>query len=285
MLKQRVMTAVLLLMVLIPTLLHPSEYPFGVVSLVLIACAAWEWSRLVGFAGVRAVVAAAVCAALCIALWRLGYLAHQLFTLWWVVSAVWALLGAWYLYRGVAQWQAAPRFLKLVGGLGVLLAAWLALMQLRAISPSYLLSVLALVWIADVAAYFAGRAFGGVWVARKLAPSISPGKTWEGAIGGACGVLALAAAWVVVAANQAYALPNAYSVWTSQGGSLYLLLCVLLLTAMSVVGDLMESLVKRAAAVKDSSALLPGHGGVLDRIDALLPTLPLAMLLNGMGAA
>jgi phosphatidate cytidylyltransferase len=136
------------------------------------------------------------------------------------------------------------------------------------------LSVLLLVWMADIAAYFGGKTFGR----RKLAPSISPGKTWEGAISGFIGVFVLAASWLWA---DAQGLANASSLygrlWTF--GPLLAAVALAFLVAMSVVGDLVESLVKRSAGVKDSSGLLPGHGGVLDRVDALLPVLPLAMML------
>ncbi|MDQ1831580.1 phosphatidate cytidylyltransferase [Massilia scottii] len=141
-------------------------------------------------------------------------------------------------------------------------------------SAVYLLSVLALVWIADIGAYFSGKAFGK----RKLAPSISPGKSWEGAIGGGIAVLLIASASVlfggpVLADTFAVAL-QAKLGWA---GALAVLVVIV---AASVVGDLFESQLKRRAGVKDSSNLLPGHGGVLDRIDALIPVLPLAALIH-----
>jgi len=157
-------------------------------------------------------------------------------------------------------------------------ATWLAVAQARVIGINFLLSVLVLVWVADIAAYFAGKAYGGRFSRGKLAPSISPGKSWEGVWGGMAGVVLLALAWRW--ADQAWqlAVPSLYSRLGSQG-VWFLLLAVLFLATMSVVGDLVESLIKRSAGVKDSSGLLPGHGGVLDRVDALLPTLPLAMML------
>jgi phosphatidate cytidylyltransferase len=135
-----------------------------------------------------------------------------------------------------------------------------------------------LVWVADIFAYFAGRALGGRFSRSKLAPSISPGKSWEGVWGGMVGVLTLAFAWRWADAAWQVAVPSWYS-HVGLRGALLLILAVLFMAAMSVLGDLFESLVKRSAGVKDSSGLLPGHGGVLDRIDALLPTLPLAMML------
>lgn len=283
MLKQRVITAVLLLAVLIPSLLSASQYPFGVVSLVLIACAAWEWSKLNGFGAAQALFHGLVCAALCVGAWLGGVLSANLSMVWILAGAFWVLAGAWLLRSGMAHWQAVPRYLRLIGGQAALVFAWVALMQLRAVSVYFLLSVLTLVWVADISAYFAGRSFGGRVIARKLAPSISPGKTWEGVMGGAAGVMLLAFAWVYADARLASTSPGIYTAFASHG-YIYLMVCALFLTGMSVVGDLVESLFKRSAGVKDSSGLLPGHGGVLDRIDALLPTLPLAMMLSTLGS-
>ena len=157
--------------------------------------------------------------------------------------------------------------------------AWLAVAHARAMGINFLFSVLVLVWVADIFAYFAGRTWGGKIFARKLAPSISPGKTWEGALGGMLGVIVLAFVWRW--ADTAYAVDSMslYSrLWVR--GAVVMVVAVVFMAAMSVVGDLVESLFKRSAGVKDSSGLLPGHGGVLDRVDALLPILPLALMLS-----
>jgi phosphatidate cytidylyltransferase len=158
-----------------------------------------------------------------------------------------------------------------------LVLAWLAVAQARVVGINFLLSALLLVWVADVFAYIAGR----TWGQRKLAPSISPGKSWEGVWGGMLGVLVLAAAWVVGDAHWQASVPSLYTRLAAQSW-LLLVLAALFMAAMSVAGDLVESLVKRSAGAKDSSNLLPGHGGVLDRVDALLPTLPLAMMLASL---
>jgi len=150
--------------------------------------------------------------------------------------------------------------------------------QARWVGINFLLSAMVLVWVADVVAYFCGRALGGRLVQRKLALTISPGKSWEGALGGAVGVLVLAALWPVIDRHLAVDSLSLFSRLQSLS-NLTLCLAALSLSAMSVVGDLIESLVKRSAGMKDSSGLLPGHGGVLDRVDALLPTLPMAMML------
>ena len=148
-----------------------------------------------------------------------------------------------------------------------------------AIGINFLLSILCLVWAADICAYFAGRAFGK----RKLAPAISPGKSWEGVWGGMAGVLVLALAWAWADGHWQAAVPSLYSRLVGMG-LLWWLPALLFLTSMSVVGDLAESLVKRSAGMKDSSKLLPGHGGVLDRVDALLPTLPLALMISNFAS-
>jgi phosphatidate cytidylyltransferase len=138
-----------------------------------------------------------------------------------------------------------------------------------------------LVWVADVFAYFAGRALGLKFTRRKLAPAISPGKSWEGVWGGMVGVVILALAWVWCdVALQA----DVTSLYTRLAGRGWWLLVIgaLFLAAMSVVGDLIESLIKRSAGVKASSGLLPGHGGMLDRVDSLLPILPIAMMLASL---
>ena len=140
------------------------------------------------------------------------------------------------------------------------------------------LMVLLLVWVADIFAYFAGRAFGLRLTKGKLAPSISPGKSWEGVWGGMVGVLLMAGVWIWIDTQYAVDSPSLFTRLYSRGAP-FLVLATVFLTLMSVAGDLVESLVKRSAGIKDSSQLLPGHGGVLDRVDALLPTLPLALML------
>ena len=200
------------------------------------------------------------------------------------MGGLWVLVGAWLIRAGVAGWPKIPQPVRLVGGLLALSAAWLAVAQARTIGVNFLLSVLVLVWVADIFAYFAGRAFGLKFTKRKLAPAISPGKSWEGVWGGMAGVLVLAVAWTLADRALQASVPSLYSRLASQGWWL-LIVAAIFMAAMSVVGDLAESLIKRSAGVKDSSNLLPGHGGVLDRVDALLPTLPLAMMLASVAVA
>ena len=189
------------------------------------------------------------------------------------------MLGAWLLYVGVNAWVKVPKALRMVGGILALWVAWLAVTKARMMGINFLFSVLVLVWVADIFAYFAGRLLGGRFFHRKLAPSISPGKTWEGVCGGMVGVVLCAFVW---RSFDDAAISDQSSLYSRLGamGSAFMVLAVLFLATMSVVGDLIESLFKRSASVKDSSGLLPGHGGVLDRVDALLPILPLAMMLS-----
>ncbi len=192
--------------------------------------------------------------------------------------AVWVLGGAWALKVGPAGWGRLPQSLRWALGLTGLWLAWLALASARTLGVNFILSIFSLVWVSDIAAYFGGRAFGK----RKLALAISPGKSWEGVWSGMLGVLVLAVLWMW--ADRAWALdsPSLYThLYLHHGLVGWLLVCVFLV-AMGVVGDLVESLVKRHAGAKDSSGLLPGHGGVLDRVDALLPVFPLALALSSV---
>jgi len=278
MLKQRVITALVLLLILLPALFYHSPAPFCAIALVFIAAGAWEWARLNGYGPVASLFSGLACGVACAAAWWLGMLEQSLVLLWILAGATWVLAGAWALHRGVTAWSAHPQAIRLVSGLIALWLAWLAVAQARVIGINFLLSILVLVWVADIFAYFAGRALGGRFSRGKLAPSISPGKSWEGVWGGMAGVVVLAFVWRWADATWGMTAPSLYSHLGRQGGWL-LLIAVVFLSAMSVVGDLFESLVKRSAGVKDSSGLLPGHGGVLDRVDALLPTLPLALML------
>ena len=278
MLKQRIITAVVLLAILLPALFYPSPLPFGCVMLVLIAAATWEWGRLNGYSSRMSLFFGVEMALLCVLSWWLGLLERTLLIVWIIASGAWVLGGSALLRAAVPGWPRVPRGLRLVGGMLVLWVAWLAVVKARMEGVNFLLSILVLVWVADVFAYFAGRAFGLRFTRGKLAPSISPGKSWEGVWGGMLGVVVLALAWVWADAAARAGVASLYTRLAERGWWL-LLIGVLFLAAMSVVGDLVESLVKRSAGAKDSSALLPGHGGVLDRVDALLPTLPIAMML------
>ena len=280
MLRQRIITAVIMLAVLVAALWSASPVPFIALALVMMAAAAWEWARLNGVQGAGALALGAAMVLACGLSWWAGWV-NEPFRAWWLVVALWVVVGGLLISVGVDGWSRVPAFLRLALGPAALWVAWLAVVQARMVGVNFLLSVLALVAAADIAAYFAGRAFGGQLVARKLAPSISPNKSWEGVFGGMAGVLLLAALWIFFDRQIAPAdwSRSLYSHLWQGGGLVWLVPSVMALAGLSVVGDLVESLVKRAAGAKDSSQLLPGHGGVLDRIDAQLPTLPFAMAL------
>jgi phosphatidate cytidylyltransferase len=187
----------------------------------------------------------------------------------WICGAAtvfWLLVAPAWLVSG--QRVTSRPVLAVVGWL-VLIATWVAVVALQTRSPGVLLAMMAIVWIADTAAYFAGRRFGR----RKLAPSISPGKTWEGVYGALAAVAIYALLLVPLAAAAGYTRPLdaiAAAIWVA---------LTLLLTGLSIIGDLFESQLKRQRGVKDSGAILPGHGGVLDRIDALTAAMPPAALI------
>ena len=278
MLKQRVITALVLLALLLPALFASNPMPFMALTVVMIAAGTWEWGRLNQVGSLWSWVGALLTLALCGLAWRMGWVTSTPPQLWLMAGAGWVLLGAWMIHRGVAAWALWPKWLRWSIGLLLLVMAWLAMAQAHQRGVNFLLSVLVLVWAADVFAYFFGRALGGRMVRVKLAASISPGKSWEGVFGGMLGVMLVALVWAEVDKRWALSDLSFYSLLFAKGAWVAWP-ALLFMCAMSVVGDLVESLVKRSAGMKDSSGLLPGHGGVLDRVDALLPTLPLAMML------
>ena len=277
MLRQRILTAVVLLAVLLPALVVRAVWPFALLTLAAMAVAGWEWVRLNDggrYAGVLGVVLGAACALASYAGWATA--APRL--AWWLAFAVWVLGGTWALRGGVAAWPRVPRALRWLIGLVLLWTAWLGFANAKAGGLDFILSIFSLVWTADIFAYFGGRAFGR----RKLALAISPGKSWEGVWSGMAGALVVAFAWLFIEASSSVAGASFYAIVAHRFGYLGLALVVVFLVAMSVVGDLFESLVKRSAGAKDSSALLPGHGGILDRVDGLLPVFPIALALAAL---
>jgi len=270
MLRERVITALVLLALLVPAVLAASPLPFELLTLLLIGAAGWEWARLCALPP-AASVASGVLLALGLAaigpLWGLEIPVEA----WLVVTVLWIVGGAIALRAGPGGFLRLGAGMRFVVGWLLIGAAWAALVAARERGLPFLASVCALVWAADIFAYFVGRAIGK----RKLAPTISPGKSWEGAIGGLVSVLVLA----VLVASLPSARDNLFSLLHARFGWFGMLLACAGLVALAIVGDLVESLAKRAAGAKDSSRLLPGHGGVLDRIDALLPVFPAALAL------
>ena len=255
MLKTRIITALLLAGGCLGVLFWlPIPYPalaFGMVA----AIAAWEWAGLIKAGKLGRWAFPLLTALSCFALFNWPGLQ---FPVWLIAALFWlGLIPFWLSLR----WQLTSRPLGYCVGLLVIVPTWAAMTMLHSISPMLLLLCMALVWVADIAAYAAGR----LWGRHKLAIHISPGKTWEGAIGAGIAVVIF-----VFATAYAYPTPD-----DPIQPSLTWIPILILLTAVSIVGDLFESMIKRQAGVKDSSNLLPGHGGVLDRIDSLTSTLPI----------
>lgn len=275
-LKQRVITAVILVAVLIASLLGLPPEGMAMVFTFAVLVASWEWAKL---AGITAVVARLAYSVVCAGLMAAIIWYCQLFTphvqlerlqdilglgcLWWALALLW-VKG----YPGsAALWGSV--FIRCLMGLVVLLPAWLGLIFLRDHQHgiAYILILLALVACADIGAYFTGRA----WGKAKLAVNVSPGKSWAGFWGG-------------LAASNVFAVVL-WSLWGQGTMSLGAVVAVALVTALaSVLGDLVESMVKRHQGVKDSGTILPGHGGVMDRIDSITaasPVFALSLLLVG----
>ena len=264
MLKSRIITAVILLLLLLLVLfVLPGSWWTAVVVLMVMQGIA-EWSKLSRLSRGQTFLYAALTLLLMMAfIWfdahhsgiRLPHLSIYTVSavLWLVVVPIWMAAGL----------KVENQALMCLTGWAVLLPTGLAMLDLRSLSPWLLLLAMSLVWVADIGAYFSGRRFGK----HKLAPGISPGKTWEGVAGALlCTSIYALIVWYALAARLvvpsfAIVLP---AIWCW--------------VALAVIGDLFESLIKRQAGVKDSGSLLPGHGGLLDRIDALTSTLPFAAM-------
>jgi phosphatidate cytidylyltransferase len=277
MLGQRVITAVVLLCLLAVLLQIPSPWPFLIFLSVTCALAAWEWSRLLWGRGTRIpqLMGVMLFVVTIVQAWlwtRLGSV-DQRWLLWSTLISVfaWVVLVGGALLRAQTQVRQGALLWSLFA-VTTLFATWACLAWLFLHQGAqFILTMLAVIWIADIVAYFAGRAVGR----HKLAPRISPGKTIEGALAGVIGVVA----WVI---GTALYLPKSFGFELAQRWGLGVAaLLAVLLAVFSICGDLFESLLKRRASMKDSSGLLPGHGGVYDRIDAVVAVVPLAYLLLG----
>jgi phosphatidate cytidylyltransferase len=268
---------VVLLALLIPALVAKATWPFAMLTLAGMAIGGWEWVRLNDGGAFAVPLGVALGVACGLALYA-GWAAAAPHASWWIAFGLWVLGGAWALRAGVAGWPRVPRGLRWLIGLVALWTAWLALSNAKAGGLNFILSIFMLVWTADIFAYFGGRRFGR----RKLALAISPGKSWEGVWSGMIGSLLVAVGWLAIDASGSIGSESFYTLIANRFSYAGLALVVVFLVAMSVVGDLFESLVKRSAGAKDSSSLLPGHGGILDRVDGLLPVFPIALALAAL---
>ncbi len=277
MLKTRIITALAVLFIVLITLFALPSWAWGVLTFGLVIAASLEWRRFCAMSIAGGNLYLALSLVLSAALFFAylngavaGIEFSQLKRVAFILStAFWFLVVPLWLAK---SWRPTSSALMGITGWLVIFPTWLALLSMRDVSPWVFLSFAAIVWVADIAAYFVGRRFGK----HKLAPAISPGKTIEGALGGVAGVVVFYFAWRYLIANTAVNTEDWSRVLLSQG---WLLLALfMLLSVMSVLGDLFESWMKRGAGLKDSGTLLPGHGGILDRIDALTSTLPVAAL-------
>jgi phosphatidate cytidylyltransferase len=266
MLKQRILTSIVLLIVLLVCAFTLPSTAWQLLLCVPIALAADEWARLAKYDKRLRIAFIAMLLASCLAIIVAlasnsitGSVAGLARLLLWAALVFWTILIPLWLHRG---WRVTSPLPLAAAGWMVLIPAWLAAVFLQK-SPLVLLGVLAVVWTADTAAYFSGRRFGR----RKLAPQISPGKTWEGLIGAFAAALVYGLLASIVLQPSASGYDRAAT-----------LIFVGSLTLLSIIGDLFESWIKRSAGAKDSGSLLPGHGGVLDRIDSLTAALPFAAL-------
>lgn len=276
MLKTRIITALVLLPIILIALFLFPNWAWGVFTFGIAIVACWEWSRFCQLSHVGARIYLALSLLLCVGIfltYHLGLLGGITFSslalagfvgaalFWLVVAPLWLL----------KLWR-PDRWIVALSGWVVVYPTWLALLFLRDVSPWLLLMMTCIVWVADIAAYFVGKRFGK----NKLAPAISPGKTIEGALGGIAGVVVYFFLSQILLSNS-FVGQHAWA-QALQSNLVALLAFFALLAATSIIGDLFESWMKRGAGMKDSSNLLPGHGGILDRIDALTSTLPLAGL-------
>jgi phosphatidate cytidylyltransferase len=257
----RVLTAAALLAAFASALWFLDQAAFAVLVALIVAIGGYEWAALSRTRGAMAAAYGAGCTLLFAASFQVPPLTPWICGL---AAVFWAVAVPSWLARG---FHACPGYLLPAVGVLVLVPAGLAMASL---GPRYLLMVLGLVWVADTAAYLAGRALGK----RKLAPAISPGKTWEGAAGALVASVIYAIIWAQFDPRLTALVQGA--AW------LPYLAGAVLLCAVSIVGDLFESAAKRRAGVKDSGSLLPGHGGVLDRVDSATAALPVALLLMQM---
>lgn len=242
-------TAAILIAGLLGALFLLPRLALAVLIAVLAALAAFEWARLCGVKGILTAAYAVLVVAVYGALFGIPGGVDLA-----VAGVFWLLVVPAWLWAGV---KVSQRGLLLAAGPVMIAPAAVVMVVLP---PLELLVVLVLVWVADIAAYFAGQA----WGSHKLAPATSPGKTWEGAVAGLFGALA----WAIICGSMAEKIS-----WAPLLGS------AALLASISIVGDLFESAAKRQAGMKDSGTLLPGHGGLLDRVDSALAVLPLAAVL------
>ena len=262
MLKTRILTAIVLIAGFIPALFKLPDVYWACVMLLITLLALREWAQMVGLTSKQNDMYVAISLAFGLyVIWRLQQNnVHQFFyqslAIFFVIACFWLILvPIWF----AKQFKLRGLMQKVLLGWLLMLPLWLALVCAKIVDPKLVLVLLATIWIADSAAYFAGKNFGK----HKLAPSISPGKTWEGVAGALIGVTIFGA--ILYGYFGVHSLVIFPGLW--------------LVTLLGVMGDLFESMIKRQMNLKDSGSLLPGHGGILDRIDGVIPSFPIAILM------
>lgn len=265
MLKQRIMTALILLPIVVLAILYLPNPAFALLWAAALNLAAWEWSALARLNSlVSRVIWLCIIDVALLALWFNINVSAVTDTVMLLAAGFWGFVIVSLLFditRRMTDLSAtAYRTVSVATGVFIIVPAWLALVLLHLSEPSNVLLVFCLVWAADTGAYFAGRRFGK----RKLAPSISPGKSWEGVIGGLLLSLVLVYVWSVMAAMP-------------QAEQLSFIIIAMIAVMVSIYGDLLESVFKRVSGIKDSGQLLPGHGGIMDRLDSITAAGPIFM--------
>jgi len=250
----RVLTAAVLFALFVPVLFLAPAMLWALLIALVAGVAAYEWARISAFPGYVSVVYGAGMTVMAMIVYLMPAQSRAMLILYAMAAGFWVFIAPLWLAN---RWRGEGFLVRALVGALVILPAWAAMVALRDRSPWLLLGVMALVWLADIAAYYAGRRFGR----HKLAPAISPGKSWEGVMGAGLALILYASA--ISAAIHGLRIPGA-------------LILAAALLYFSILGDLFESWMKRLAGVKDSGTLLPGHGGVLDRIDAMSAALPVA---------
>lgn len=258
MLKFRILTSIILLPLTIWLIIASNNTFFIFLTTFVLLLAAHEWANLIGFTKIwqQLLFIILVLFSMLLSFFSSAITVFVIALCWWSLAFVWICL---YPY-GVYSWN--KRFFLILLGIEVLMPCWLAIVKLRLnFGAAVLIYLLSLIWAADIGAFFTGRFFGK----HKLAPKVSPGKTIEGVIGGVC-----CSVIVAIIGVYYFDLPN--NIWW------FWFLLAFMCALISVVGDLLESMMKRQSGVKDSGSLLPGHGGLLDRIDSLTAAAPLFAL-------
>lgn len=259
MLKLRLYTALILIPVIVASIFFLPPLTFVSLAVITMLLAGWEWAQLAGLHNTykKILFLVLLSAALVISIYSI-YIIIIIGILWWLFALI--LL---FLYPKGASWWSHGHYIRAIMGFLVLIPCWIGLIILQGFSPMLLMFSFILIWSVDSAAYFVGKR----WGKHKLAPSISPGKTYEGLLAGllTAVVISVLGFWILEIPSERWIL--------------FLIICLVGGGLITVLGDLFESMLKRQSNIKDSGSLLPGHGGLLDRIDSMTTAIPFFALI------